>query len=201
MAELAALTDGIGPLRRPRNDLTTVISNMVMETMAGGESQVSFEDDKVTPVDRALGTHLTGAMTRHRRDWTWAPGHGGTGGSLETWRAPVNGNGHNGSATLRFYASSVPGNGLGAYNADHLNIIVEGGAQEGVAKSMRGGRVVVLKGYNHDGLRIDGSVGKSLAYGAMGGLVIVQGSADFVGLHPALWRGRDHRRRDPGCTG
>ena len=191
MTELAALTDGIGPLRRPRNHLTTVISNMVMETMAGGETQVSFEDDKVTPVDRALGTHLTGAMTRHRRAWTWAPGHGGIGGNLETWRSPVNGNGngngngHNGngngngkSATLRFYASSVPGNGLGAYNADHVNIIVEGGAQEGVAKSMCGGRVVVLKGYNHDGLRIDGSVGKSLAYGAMGGLVIVQGSAD-----------------------
>jgi glutamate synthase (NADPH) large chain len=38
--------------------------------------------------------------------------------------------------------------------------------------------VVVLKGYNHDGQRIDGSVGKSLAYGAVGGLVIVQGSAD-----------------------
>jgi glutamate synthase (NADPH/NADH) large chain len=185
MAELAALTDGVGPLRRPRNHLTTVISNLVMETMAGGESQVSFEDDKVTPVDRALGTHLTGAMTRHRRAWAWAPGHGGIGGTLETWRASVNGNGNgngngqNGkSATLRFYASSVPGNGLGAYNSDHLNINVEGGAQEGVAKSMRGGRVVVLKGYNHDGLRIDGSVGKSLAYGAMGGLVIVQGNAD-----------------------
>ena len=189
IAELAAFTEGIGPLRRPRNILTTVISNLVMETMAAGESQVSFEDDKVTPVDRALGTHLTGAMTRHHHHWTWAPGHGGTGGSLETWRVPIgangngngNGNGHNGngkSAILRFYASSVPGNGLGAYNADHLNIIVEGGAQEGVAKSMRGGRVVVLKGYNHDGLRLDGSVGKSLAYGAIGGLVIVQGNAD-----------------------
>ena len=185
MAELAAYTEGIGPLRRPRNHLTTVISNLVMETMAGGESQLSFEDDKVTPVDRALGTHLTGALTRYQNHWSWQPGHGGVGGSLETWRAPVNGNGHerngNGhdkSMTLRFYASSVPGNGLGAYNADPLNIIVEGGAQEGVAKCMRGGRVVILKGYNHDGQRIDGSVGKSLAYGATGGLVIVQGNAD-----------------------
>ena len=191
IAELAAFAEGIGPLRRPRNGLTTVISNLVMETMVGGESRVSFEDDKVTPVDRALGTHLTGALTRYGRQWTWAPGHGGTGGSLETWRQPAvqpsngNGNGHsnghngNGkSATLRFYASSIPGNGLGAYNADPLTINVEGGAQEGVAKSMRGGRVVVMKGYNHDGRRIDGSVGKSLAYGAVGGLVIVQGSAD-----------------------
>lgn len=93
-------------------------------------------------------------------------------------------NGTNGSgkhlkdATLRFYASSVPGNGLGAYNSAPVNIIVEGGAQDGVAKGMSGGRVVILRGYNHDGILIDGSVGKSLAYGAIGGLVIVQGDAD-----------------------
>jgi glutamate synthase (NADPH/NADH) large chain len=35
-----------------------------------------------------------------------------------------------------------------------------------------------MKGYNHDGILIDGSVGKSLAYGGTGGLVIVQGNAD-----------------------
>ena len=43
---------------------------------------------------------------------------------------------------------------------------------------MHGGRVVILKGYNHDGAPVDGSVGKSLAYGAIGGLIIVQGDAD-----------------------
>ncbi|MCL4560583.1 MAG: glutamate synthase, partial [Chloroflexi bacterium] len=56
--------------------------------------------------------------------------------------------------------------------------LVEGGAQDGVAKGIQGGRVIVLKGYNHDGELIDGSVGKSLAYGATGGLVIIQGDAD-----------------------
>ena len=35
-----------------------------------------------------------------------------------------------------------------------------------------------MKGYNHDGNLVDGSVGKSLAYGGTGGLVIVQGNAD-----------------------
>lgn len=178
---------GSGPLRRPRNHLTTVISNLVMETVAVGDQEISFEDDKVSPVDRALGTHLTGALTRFQHHWDWPPGHGGVGGSQESWRAPLNrknGNGHNGNgktvrdATLRFYASSVPGNGLGAYNTYPVNIIVEGGAQDGVAKGMQGGRVVILKGYNHDGKLIDGSVGKSLAYGATGGLVIVQGNAD-----------------------
>ncbi len=170
------------PLRRPRNHLTTVISNLIMETFAAGEPQVSFEDDKVTPVDRALGTHLTGALTRYQQHWNWLPGHGGVGGSQETWREPLNGHNGNGKhvrdATLRFYASSVPGNGLGAYNAEPVSIIVEGGAQDGVAKGMQGGRVVILKGYNHDGQLIDGSVGKSLAYGATGGLIIIQGDAD-----------------------
>jgi glutamate synthase (NADPH/NADH) large chain len=59
-----------------------------------------------------------------------------------------------------------------------VNIRVEGGAQDGVAKGISGGRVVIMKGYNHDGKLIDGSVGKSLAYGGTGGLVIVQGNAD-----------------------
>jgi glutamate synthase (NADPH/NADH) large chain len=181
----AAFLMGRGPLRRPRNHFTTVISNLVMETIAQGEEQISFEDDKVTPVDRALGTHLTGALTRFRRNWMWIPGHGGVGGSQESWRLPLNFTGkdngncsHLQEATLRFFGSSVPGNGLGAYNTDPVTITVEGGAQDGVAKSMLGGRVVILKGYNHDGELIDGSVGKSLAYGAIGGLIIVQGNAD-----------------------
>ncbi len=188
LAPAAAQGNGNGrsgnptPLRRPRNHLTTVISNLVMETFAAGESQVSFEDDKVTPVDRALGTHLTGALTRYQQHWNWQPGHGGVGGAQETWREPLNGHNGNGrhvrDATLRFYASSVPGNGLGAYNADPVSIIVEGGAQDGVAKGMHGGRVVILKGYNHDGQLIDGSVGKSLGYGATGGLIMIQGDAD-----------------------
>jgi glutamate synthase (NADPH) large chain len=104
------------------------------------------------------------------------------GGSLETWRMPVNGANGNGhhvrEATLRLYESSTPGNGLGAYITHPVNIIVEGGAQDGVAKGLHGGRVIILKGYNHNGVPVDGSVGKSLAYGAIGGLVVVQGDAD-----------------------
>ncbi|OGO18091.1 MAG: hypothetical protein A2Z14_07645 [Chloroflexi bacterium RBG_16_48_8] len=136
----------------------------------------------MTPVDRALGTHLAGALTRYRQDWLWKPGHGGVGGMSESWRQPVNGvNGdgnHVREANLRFYSSSVPGNGLGAYNTHPIYITVEGGAQDGVAKCMSGGKVVILNGYNNDGELVDGSVGKSLAYGATGGLVIVQGDAD-----------------------
>jgi glutamate synthase (NADPH/NADH) large chain len=173
---------GQRPLRRPRNHLTTVISNLVMETAVVGEEVISFEDDKVTPVDRALGTHLAGALTRYRQQWMWPPGHGGVGGHPESWRPPVNGSKGDGhhvrEAILRFYASSVPGNGLGAYIAHPVSIVVEGGAQDGVAKGMHGGRVAVMKGYNHDGAPVDGAVGKSLAYGAIGGTIIVQGNAD-----------------------
>jgi glutamate synthase (NADPH/NADH) large chain len=170
-----------GPLHRPRNHLTTVISNLVMESFTTYQQDaIRFEDDKVTPVDRALGTHLTGALTRFRRNWSWMPGHGGVGGHRETWLEPIDGVDTRSvpSTALRFFSSSVPGNGLGAYNAEPVRILVEGGAQDGVAKGISGGRVVIMKGYNHDGILIDGSVGKSLAYGGTGGLVIVQGNAD-----------------------
>src|SRR5213078_3990363 len=57
-------------------------------------------------------------------------------------------------------------------------ITVEGGAQDGVAKTMLGGKVAVMKGRNRDGRRVNGSVGKSFAYGAQRGRLFVQGSAD-----------------------
>lgn len=170
-----------GPLHRPRNHLTTVISNLVMESFTTYQQEaIRFEDDKVTPVDRALGTHLTGALTRFRHNWVWLPGHGGVGGHRESWRQPLDAVDTRSvpNTALRFFSSSVPGNGLGAYNADPVRILVEGGAQDGVAKGISGGRVVIMKGYNHDGKLIDGSVGKSLAYGGTGGIVIVQGDAD-----------------------
>jgi len=175
------LTINRGPLHRPRNALTTVISNLVMESFTHDpQDAVLFEDDKVTPVDRALGTHLTGALTRYRNNWSWQPGHGGQGGKQETWRQPsvTTDNTSVPTTLLRFASSSVPGNGLGAYNANPVHILVEGGAQDGVAKGISSGRVSIMKGYNHDGNLVDGSVGKSLAYGGTGGLVIVQGNAD-----------------------
>ena len=59
-----------------------------------------------------------------------------------------------------------------------MDVLIEGGAQDGVAKGANGGRVAVMKGLNHDGERIDGSVGKGFAYGAQGGILLVQGNAD-----------------------
>jgi glutamate synthase (NADPH/NADH) large chain len=55
---------------------------------------------------------------------------------------------------------------------------VEGGAQDGVGKGMLGGTVSIMKGTNAEGRRVNGSVGKSFAYGAQRGRLFVQGSAD-----------------------
>ncbi len=80
--------------------------------------------------------------------------------------------------SLHFTAGSVPGNGLAAYNAQGVNIRVEGGAQDGVGKTGFGGRVSILKTKGLHGAFINGSVGKSFCYGAQKGLYIVQGNAD-----------------------
>ena len=70
------------------------------------------------------------------------------------------------------------GQGLGAFNVYGVDITVEGGAQDGVAKTMLGGKVAVMKGKNRLGKRVNGSVGKSFAYGAQRGRLFVQGCAD-----------------------
>jgi glutamate synthase (NADPH/NADH) large chain len=81
-------------------------------------------------------------------------------------------------ALLYFNEGSITGNGLGAYNIDGVDIIVEGGVQDSAAKSSCGGTIAILKGMNHNGLRVDGAVGKCFGYGAQGGTLIVQGDAD-----------------------
>ncbi|MCA1668049.1 MAG: hypothetical protein LC793_11785 [Thermomicrobia bacterium] len=61
---------------------------------------------------------------------------------------------------------------------DGVDLTVTGGAQDGVGKGAFGGTIAILKGTNGDGKRVDGSVGKSFAYGAQGGTFFVQGNAD-----------------------
>src|SRR6185295_17868559 len=80
--------------------------------------------------------------------------------------------------SLEFNGGSVAGQGLGAFNAYGVDIRVEGGAQDGVGKAMLGGSIAVLKGKGAKGERVNGSVGKSFAYGAQRGRLFVQGSAD-----------------------
>ena len=79
---------------------------------------------------------------------------------------------------LTFDEGSVPGNGLAAFNAEGVHVVVKGGAQDGVGKTAFGGKVSVLKSPGACGRLINGSVGKGFCYGAQKGLFIVQGNAD-----------------------
>lgn len=143
-------------LTRPRNTLSKQITSVVAEQVANGEYEMTYDDEQVMAHDRALGTHLSGAIKR---------GDFNDHDKIE-------------AIHLSFSNSAIPGNGLGAFMDEPLNILVEGGAQDGAAKCAAGGTLTVLRGLNHNGERLDGSVGKSFAYGAQGGMFIVQGDAD-----------------------
>jgi glutamate synthase (NADPH/NADH) large chain len=153
----------VGRARRSLTSLTRMISRVVVELAATGKEVVYFDDAYVSSGDRAIGTHLAGQLMRAKFDH----GHNGNGHSAQLKRTVLN-----------FLEGSVPGNGLGAFNADGVDIVVHGGVQDGAAKGASGGRIVILKGINHDGVRVDGAVGKCFAYGAQAGRFIVQGNAD-----------------------
>ncbi|MDI3256205.1 MAG: glutamate synthase-related protein [Kyrpidia sp.] len=133
-----------------------IAAQAVLEVAAGSET-VAQEANHVTAHDRVLGSFLAGSVTRGRFR-----------GDMRGFR----------QANLIFNGGSIAGNGLGAYNAPGVHIRVEGGAQDGVGKAAVGGKIVVMKGLNRRGERLNGSVGKGLAYGAQKGLFIVQGDAD-----------------------
>jgi glutamate synthase (NADPH/NADH) large chain len=110
--------------------------------------------------DRVLGAELSGAIARSR---IFEDGPESNDDVL---------------ASLEFNGGSVAGQGLGAFNSYGVAIRIEGGAQDGVGKTMLGGSIAILKGEGARGRRLNGSVGKSFAYGAQRGRLYVQGSAD-----------------------
>lgn len=143
-------------LSRPRNVVSRQITEVVSRYVGRGDYELTYDDEQVMAMDRALGTHLCGAISRKQLPDT------------EALKA----------VTLSFSNSAIPGNGMGAFLNDPVHVLVEGGAQDGVAKGAKGGTISILKGLNHNGARLDGSVGKSFAYGAQAGTFIVQGNAD-----------------------
>ncbi len=106
--------------------------------------------------DRAVGSGVSGVMARQRR-------------AGEKPRKTIR------NVLIKPGDPCIPGNGLGAFNEAGINIKIQGGAQDGTAKSMSSGRVVILPGENNMGKILDGSVGKSAAYGATDGTLIVAG--------------------------
>ncbi len=143
-------------VRRPRTSLTRIISNSVCRAFDKGDRNVVYLDDEVSSMDRAIGTYLSGKIQR--------------------MPARIYPETHH--TSIQLVNGTVPGNGLGSFNADSIDIHIAGGAQDGTAKCAAGGQIIVLKGKNHDGKLIDGSVGKYFAYGAQRGTFIVQGDAD-----------------------
>jgi glutamate synthase (NADPH/NADH) large chain len=147
------------PIRMARSEASAQISGLADEVCGGG--RVSLEFPRPTDAhDRVLGADLAGAIARGR---IYGELPDDTGDVL---------------ASLEFNGGSVAGQGFGAFNAYGLSVRVEGGAQDGVGKGMLGGKVSILKGKGAGGERINGSVGKSFAYGAQRGRLFVQGSAD-----------------------
>jgi glutamate synthase (NADPH/NADH) large chain len=141
-------------VRKPLNFLTKLVSDIVLAEFADEQTrEVRYSDQYVRSVDRAMGTYLAGAMVRQF----------GSGGK------PL--------VRLRL-DSSVPGNGLCAFNIPGIELVVDGGAQDGTAKGSFGGTCGIFKGANLMGRRVDGSTGKSFAYGAIGGMLMVQNYAD-----------------------
>ncbi|HKF81695.1 MAG TPA: GXGXG domain-containing protein, partial [Solirubrobacterales bacterium] len=148
------------PIRMEAKEASSQIAALAPEVCSG--STVRSQFPRATDAnDRVLGTELAGAIARSRIF------DGGAEGSEDDVLA-----------SLEFNGGSVAGQGLGAFNSYGVNIRVEGGAQDGVGKTMLGGRISILKGKGARGRRLNGSVGKSFAYGAQRGRLYVQGSAD-----------------------
>jgi glutamate synthase (NADPH/NADH) large chain len=148
---------------------------------SGNGREIRYIGEHLGSVDRAVGTHLAGALLRdgYGAGPSFARNIAARGllnlrGVAES-EEPVRGSE---TVNLHLNSGSIPGNGLAAFNNREVKIVVEGGAQDGVGKGSLGGQVVILKGKNRRGERVDGSVGKSFAYGAQRGLFIIQGNAD-----------------------
>jgi glutamate synthase (NADPH/NADH) large chain len=147
------------PIRMEAKQASAQIASLAGDICSGRTIRNEFP--RATDAnDRVLGTELAGAIARSR---VFEDGPDSNDDVL---------------ASLEFNGGSVAGQGFGAFNAYGVAIRVEGGAQDGVGKAMLGGSVAVLKGKGARGERLNGSVGKSFAYGAQRGRLFVQGSAD-----------------------
>ncbi len=147
------------PIRMEAKASSAEVGALAGQVLAGDTVNRQFERS-MNANDRVLGAELAGALSR-ARIYDGAPE-----GSDDVL------------AQLDFNGGSVAGQGFGAFNAWGVAMRVEGGAQDGVGKAMLGGTLSIMKGKGANGNRLNGSVGKSFAYGAQRGRLFVQGSAD-----------------------
>jgi glutamate synthase (NADPH/NADH) large chain len=148
------------PIRMAPKHASSEIARVASRVFDGSCVSVDFPR-RTDANDRVLGAELSGAIARAR-----------------IYDGRPEGSENDRLAELAFNGGSVAGQGFGAFNEWGVTCRVEGGAQDGVGKTMLGGTVSILKGKNAEGKRVNGSVGKSFAYGAQRGRLFVQGSAD-----------------------
>src|ERR671937_1439797 len=151
------------PIRMKPKQASAQIAALAGDVTAGkvvqGEWEVFGDGDPADADDRVLGTELAGEIARMRIF------KGGPPSTADTL------------AKLHFNGGSVGGQGLGAFNVYGVDITVEGGAQDGVAKTMLGGKVAVMKGENRLGRRGNGAGGESFCFRAPRGRPFVEGGA------------------------
>jgi glutamate synthase (NADPH/NADH) large chain len=117
----------------------------------------SREFSAITSEQRVLGSRVSCHRVRGRLDGSYT-------------KLPT--------VSLHYKDGSIPGNGLGAYNSEGIDIRVEGGSQDGIGKTSFGGNIYIVKAKGKDGNYYNGSVGKGFGYGAQKGQLFVQGNAD-----------------------
>lgn len=148
-----------------KTEVSKAIAEVQMQVAVGAEYldgsveqlHSSREFDSVTSEQRVLGSRVSCHRVRGRLDGSYKQ------------LPPV---------VLKYKNGSIPGNGLGAYNSEGINITVNGGGQDGVGKTSFGGNIQVLKSKGKNGNYYNGSVGKGFGYGAQKGLLVAQGNAD-----------------------
>src|SRR5262249_40222016 len=128
------------PIRMEAKEASTQLARLAGDICAGRTIRNEFPRP-TDANDRVLGTELAGAIARRR--------------IFEDGPEPSD---EETLASLEFDDGSVAGQGFGAFNAYGVAIRVEGGAQDGVGKTMLGGTIAVMKGRGAKGKRLNGSV-------------------------------------------
>ncbi len=159
---------------------TSAVSTSAVSTSAVSASAVSAASLRAAQFDRSLLAELTPAL-QHDRSLVLRREVRNTDrciGTLLSSRVVR----HHGPAGLppgriRLLLRGTAGQSLGAWLAPGLELRLEGAANDGVAKGMAGGRVVIRPSSYATFVRVPVIIGNAALYGATGGHLYVAGRA------------------------
>ena len=161
LAPLLAV-NGVSPRRRRhgggRNDPPVTGADLDQRVLAlvrfgpGRPSRLTAELP-ITNADRTVGARIAGEIARRYRGRPLRP------------------------ATLRLHYRGSAGQSFGAFCVDGMRLTLDGEANDGVAKSMSGGEVVVRPFASNAGRPDDVIAGNAILYGATGGRLFMAGRA------------------------